>query len=86
MELTLGFIENPIFQMDQVCNVLAIYVSFIVYIIINQIISPTGYEEKFYFNPGDTGFKVGVRIALIDIHCFERPLFCGSFWWLVNIV
>jgi N-carbamoylputrescine amidase len=42
-----------------------------VYIIANYIISSTGYEEKFYFNPGDTGFKVGVGIALIDSHCFE---------------
>lgn len=36
-------------------------------IITNQIISPTGYEEKFYFNPGDTGFKVSVRIALSEM-------------------
>lgn len=25
-----------------------------------------GYQEKFYFNPGDTGFKVGVYHFLIQ--------------------
>lgn len=35
-------------------------VVYYVYIVVNYIIFPTGYEEKFYFNPGDTGFKVSV--------------------------
>jgi hypothetical protein len=49
--------------MDQVCNMQYcgyLCVVYYVYIIANYIISSTGYEEKFYFNPGDTGFKVGV--------------------------
>lgn len=31
----------------------------------------SGYQEKFYFNPGDTGFKVGA------LHNFILMLFCS---------
>lgn len=36
-----------------------LFVILYVYMITDLIIYLTGYEEKFYFNPGDTGFKVG---------------------------
>lgn len=40
----------------------------------------SGYQEKFYFNPGDTGFKVGAWNNLnLNLICFIDLIFDDDF-------
>jgi hypothetical protein len=59
MALILASIANHTFQMDQVINVIVVSCSAIDWVIASSNYHfLSGYQEKFYFNPGDTGFKV----------------------------
>lgn len=62
MGVILDFIGSPTFQMDQVrkYSLLEYLICDIIWLFsLKWLKLLSGYQEKFYFNPGDTGFKVG---------------------------
>lgn len=46
-----------IVDLNLICDVFILFISDKKLSLICDVSSP-GYQEKFYFNPGDTGFKV----------------------------
>lgn len=47
----------------------------------NKSYISSGYQEKYYFNPGDTGFKVSVNPFILETRClsFSSVLFTDHF-------
>ena len=46
-----------IVDLNLICDVFILFISDKKLSLIREV-SSSGYQEKFYFNPGDTGFKV----------------------------
>lgn len=56
------------------------FAHFLVLTFRNNFPTNSGYQEKFYFNPGDTGFKVGAWNNLnLNVICFSDLIFDDDF-------
>lgn len=56
------------------------FAHFLVLTFRNNFPTNSGYQEKFYFNPGDTGFKVGAWNNLnLNLICFFDLIFDDDF-------